>query len=60
MLVKLNAEVVRGLQRNDTRELLATQGADSMSGSVDEIAALVRSELAKWAKVVSGLGLKVN
>ncbi|MEK7876243.1 MAG: tripartite tricarboxylate transporter substrate binding protein [Pseudomonadota bacterium] len=60
VLVKLNDEIARGLQRNDTRELLASQGADSMSGSVDEIEALVRTELAKWAKVVAGLGLKVN
>ena len=60
VLVKLNAEVARGLQRNDMRELLASQGADSMSGSVDEIEGLVRTELAKWAKVVAGLGLKVN
>jgi len=60
VLVKLNDEIARGLQRNDMRELLAGQGADSMSGSVDEINALVRSELTKWAKVVAGLGLKVN
>jgi len=60
VLVKLNAEVARGLRRNDISELLAGQGAEPMSGSVDEIDAFARFELAKWAKVVAGLGLKLN
>jgi hypothetical protein len=31
----------------------AQQGADPMQGSVDQYAAFVRNELAKWAKVVA-------
>lgn len=60
VLVKLNAEVERGLQRSDIRNLLAGQGAEAIPGSVDEISAFVRSEQAKWAKVVATLKLKVD
>lgn len=39
---------------------LAQQGADPMQGSVDQYAAFMRNELAKWAKVVAAAGLKVE
>ena len=58
--MKVNSEVVRGLQRNDIRELLVAQGAEPFPGSVDEIEAFVRAEQVKWGKVVAALGLKVD
>jgi len=60
VLTRLNVEVGRGLQRNDIRDLLASQGAEPVPGSVDEFSNFVRAELAKWAKVVAGAGLKVD
>jgi len=48
------------LQRPDTKELLAKQGAEPVPGSVDQFTAFVRGDLAKWAKVVTALGLKVD
>ena len=42
------------------KEILTQQGADPMQGSVDQYAAFVRNELAKWAKVVAAAGLKVE
>ena len=43
-----------------SQPLLAQQGADPMQGSVDQYAAFVRNEMAKWAKVVAAAGLKVE
>ncbi|HWI13062.1 MAG TPA: tripartite tricarboxylate transporter substrate-binding protein, partial [Burkholderiales bacterium] len=60
ILTRLNGEVARGFQRDDIRDLLAGQGAEPMRGSVDEFSAFVRSELGKWAKVVSAAGVKVD
>ena len=59
ILVHLNTEINRGLQLPTIKDNLAQQGADPMPGSVDQYAAFVRNELAKWAKVVAAAGLKV-
>ena len=60
VLARINAEVTQGLQRADIKELLAKQGAEPVPGSVDQFTAFVRSELAKWAKVVKTSGLKID
>ncbi len=60
VLARINAEVTRGLQRSDNKELLAKQGAEPMPGSVDEFTAFVLSDVAKWAKVVKTSGIKID
>jgi len=60
ILMQLNTEINRGLQSPAIKEILTQQGADPMQGSVDQYAAFVRNELAKWAKVVAAAGLKVE
>lgn len=60
VLVQLNTEINRGLQSPAIKDILAQQGADPMRGSVDQYAAFVRNELAKWTKVVAAAGLKVE
>ena len=60
ILVQLNTEINRGLQSPAIKDILAQQGADPLQGSVDQYAAFVRNELAKWAKVVAAAGLKVE
>ena len=60
VLVRINTEVTRGLQRPDIEELLAKQGAEPVPGSVDQFTAFVREELAKWAKVVKASGIKID
>jgi tripartite-type tricarboxylate transporter receptor subunit TctC len=60
VLLRLNAEVTRDLQRPDIQELLAKQGAEPVPGSVDQFTALVHDELAKWAKVVKASGIKID
>ena len=50
---KLHAEVVRAMQRADTKERWLAWGADpTYSKSPDELAALMKSEAAKWANLV--------
>lgn len=60
ILVQLNTEINRGLQSPAIKDILAQQGADPLQGSVDQYAAFVRNELAKWTKVVAAAGLKVE
>ncbi len=60
IILKLNAEVMKGLQAPDMRERLRSFGATAGSGTPEHFNALFRSELAKWAKVVKSAGVRVE
>jgi tripartite-type tricarboxylate transporter receptor subunit TctC len=57
---KLNAELNAQLKQRDIRELLAKQGMIPAGGSPEQFGALVRSELARWSKVVTTAGIKAD
>jgi tripartite-type tricarboxylate transporter receptor subunit TctC len=50
---KLHDEVVRMLALADIRQQLATQGLEPLGNTPEEFAALVKAELAKWARVAA-------
>jgi tripartite-type tricarboxylate transporter receptor subunit TctC len=60
IIQRLNAEAGRVIQQPDVREKLAAQGADPMSGNVEQTVAYARGEIAKWARVVKASGIKVE
>jgi len=60
IVARLNREIVAALQQPDTRARLASVGADPVSDTPEEFAAFIRSELAKWAKVVKASGAHVE
>jgi tripartite-type tricarboxylate transporter receptor subunit TctC len=61
IVAKLNAEVVRALNSNDMRERLQRMGAEPPANNTPEhFAAFIRSEAAKYAKVVKSSGAKVD
>ena len=55
---KLNAEVVKILRAPDFRDWLVAQGADSVGSTPDELAAFVKTELVKYAKIVKDSGMR--
>ena len=57
---RLNSEINRIVQLPDVREKLAALGADPMNGTPDQPAAFLRSEIAKWAKVVKASGTRTE
>jgi tripartite-type tricarboxylate transporter receptor subunit TctC len=58
---RLHADTVRAMQSPQTRAKLEGIGADaSVSRSPEEFAALVRSDAARYAKVVKDIGLKID
>ena len=59
-LQRLNAEVNRVVQQPDVRERFAAQGAEPLTGNVEQVLAYTRNEIDKWARVVKGAGLKVE
>lgn len=57
---KLNAEVVKIIHQADTRERLASDGAEPAGTSAREFDAFIRSEIAKWAKVIRAAKISID
>ena len=55
---RLHAEIVRALNSPDLRPRLIEAGADPVGSTPDEYTAFIRSEIAKWAKVINAAGIK--
>jgi tripartite-type tricarboxylate transporter receptor subunit TctC len=53
---RLNAEAVKGMRAADTRDLLGKQGFDVVGSSPAEFSSWIRSEQAKWSKVIKASG----
>ena len=61
IVARLNAEIVRALDAKDMRERLEKMGAEPLSNNTPErFAAFIRSEAAKYARVVKDSGAKVD
>jgi len=58
---RLHADLVKAMETADVKEKLAGVGADgTISQSPEEFAALVRSDTARYAKIVKDIGLKID
>jgi tripartite-type tricarboxylate transporter receptor subunit TctC len=57
---KLNAEIVKALNVPDLMEAYRTQGAEPAGGTPESFADLIRTEIAKWAKVVAASGARID
>ena len=57
---RLNQELVRVLNRADVREKLLNAGLEVVGSSPAQLATAVKSEMAKWGKLVKDLGLTTN
>ncbi|HKA44411.1 MAG TPA: tripartite tricarboxylate transporter substrate-binding protein [Burkholderiales bacterium] len=56
----LNAEINKALRQADVRERLTALGFDAQASTRAEFADYVKSEVAKWAKVVKTTGITLN
>ena len=58
IVAQLNAEIVKSLKTAQMKERLAALGADAAAGTPEQFATFLRSEMAKWAKVVKSAGIR--
>jgi tripartite-type tricarboxylate transporter receptor subunit TctC len=57
---RLNAEIAKVLELKDVQEALARQGAEAQPSSPAEFAAFLKSDSAKWARVVKEGGIRIQ
>jgi tripartite-type tricarboxylate transporter receptor subunit TctC len=60
VIVKLNAELTRIMKLPETHERLSASGLVPTSSTPEELGAFVRSETAKWSKIIKDIGLKIE
>jgi tripartite-type tricarboxylate transporter receptor subunit TctC len=55
---RLNAEIVKVLRGPEGRERLLSYGVEAVGSTPDELAALVKAEIARWSKIIQQAGLR--
>jgi tripartite-type tricarboxylate transporter receptor subunit TctC len=57
---RLAEEVAKGLRHNDARDVFDKQGLQTASSRPEELAALVATEVSKWAKVIKAANIPLQ
>ena len=60
VITRVNAETVKVLARPDVSAALAAQGMDVMSGTPDQFANHIKSEIARMTKIAATAGIKAE
>jgi len=59
-VAKLNSEIVRALKSPELQKKMTEQGVDLASSTPEQFGALIKTDIAKWGKVVKESGAKVD
>jgi tripartite-type tricarboxylate transporter receptor subunit TctC len=57
---RLNQEIARFLKTTQAKQQFLNAGSETVGDSPQELAATVKSEIAKWTKVIQDAGLKID
>ena len=60
IIKRLNQEIVRTLNQADVKEKLLNAGTEVLTMSPEEFTAKLKSELAKWGKLIKDVGIKAD
>lgn len=58
IIARLNAESVKAVQTPEMKAILATEGSEPVGNSPDEFDTIMKTEVARWMKVVKAAGIK--
>ena len=57
-IARLNSEIIKILAAEDVKSRLADEGAEPVTTTPEAFGAIVKSDIAKWSKVVKELNIK--
>ena len=60
MVAQLNAEIAKALESKDVQEKLAGVGTEPYKATPEQLAAVVREDLPRWARIVKESGATVD
>lgn len=60
IVYRLNAEIVRVMATPDMKTRLLEQGADPVTGTPDQFRAFLKSELARWGRLIKAIGIRAE
>jgi tripartite-type tricarboxylate transporter receptor subunit TctC len=60
IIAKLHQEAVKAVQSPDVKARLEAEGADIVGNTPEQAAAIIRTELEKWATVIAKAGITLN
>ena len=58
VIAKLNAEIGKVMQSAEMKKQLLAQGVEARTSTPEQFGAFIRSENAKWAKIIADAGIK--
>jgi tripartite-type tricarboxylate transporter receptor subunit TctC len=60
IIARLNEETARILHAPDTKAVFMNEGAEPVGNKPEEFGAIIKSEIAKWSKVIQAAGIKAD
>ena len=57
---RLNQEITRALHQPDVKQTLFNSGMVVATGTPEQLGAFVKTEIAKWSKVIKAAGIRMN
>jgi tripartite-type tricarboxylate transporter receptor subunit TctC len=60
ILAKLNRDIVTAMRSPDIVKRLAVEGSEVVASTPEEYDAVIRRDIAKWAKIISAAGITVQ
>ena len=60
IITRLNQEIVRFINAPSSKDRLLNSGVEGVGSTSEQLAATVKSEMAKWGKVIKDAGIRVD
>jgi tripartite-type tricarboxylate transporter receptor subunit TctC len=60
VLAKVHAETLKAMTTPDMKKRLAEQGAEVVTDTPEQFAAFIKSEIAKWGRIVKASGARID
>lgn len=60
IIARLNQEIVRVIHQPDVRKKFLASGSEPVSSSPEDLAAKIRSEIAKWSRLIKDAGIRLE